>query len=234
MRYNYTMFQDDPNIIQLEEKIFWYKNFISKDQVDLVNSKSPVLELSNHWFDEIEFKVTEFIPELVPVWDKVSEFLYPEYVIHPMASMLYFGPGAQMLPHCDSPGEEMTDELTVPDVWATCCVLSWGACVYFGEFTGGEIYYPNQNIEIPVQPGDLVIHGALKSHEHGVRPVKSGVRYTFSNFSLSPEKNPGSFYNYGTKENKERQKDINQWLQPLFKNEKSVVLPEPTKFEKNV
>jgi hypothetical protein len=224
------MFQDDKNITKLDDKIFLYKNFISKEYVDVVNEATAKLEMGNHWFDEIEFKVTAVMPELVPVWNKVSEFLAPEYVIHPMASMLYFGEGKQMLPHCDSPGEDMTEELTVPDVWATCCVLSWGACVYFGDFTGGEIYYPNQGIEVPVQPGDLVIHSALTSHEHGVRPVKTGLRYTFSNFSLKPEKNPGSFYNYGTPEHEERQKNINTWLQPLFKNDKSVILPELTKY----
>lgn len=224
------MFQDDKNLTKLDDKIFLYKNFISKEYVDVVNEATAKLEMGNHWFDEIEFKVTAIMPELVPVWNKVSEFLAPEYVIHPMSSMLYFGEGKQMLPHCDSPGEDMTEELTVPDVWATCCVLSWGACVYFGDFTGGEIYYPNQGIEVPVQPGDLVIHSALSSHEHGVRPVKTGLRYTFSNFSLKPEKNPGSFYNYGTPEHEERQKDINTWLQPLFKNQKSVILPELTKY----
>ena len=224
--YNSYMFKDDPNIIKLDEGIFWYKNFLSKEEVEVINKRTLELNLGTHWFDQIEFKVTSAMPELVPVWNKISEFLAPEYVIHPMASMLYFGEGKQMLPHCDSPGEDMTEALTVPDVWATCCVLSWGACVYFGEFTGGQIYYPNQGIDIAVQPGDLVIHSALTSHEHGVRPVESGVRYTFSNFSLKPEKNPGSFYNYGTKENEERQKNVDQWLQPLFKNEKSVIMPE--------
>jgi hypothetical protein len=178
----------------------------------------------------MEFKLTDHVRELVPVWNKISEFIYPEYVIHPLANMMYFGEGSQMLPHCDSPGEDMTESLTVPDVWGTCCVLSWGVCVYFGEFSGGEVYYPKQNIEIPVQPGDLVIHGALRSHEHGVRAVRSGVRYVFSNFSLKPEKNPGSFYNYGTKENEERQKNIDLWMQPLKDNEKSVVLPDLEKY----
>lgn len=228
------MFQDDPNIIKIDEGIFWYKNFVSKDTVDLINSKASDLGLANHWFEEIEFKITPPLPELVPVWNKISEFLYPEYVIHPIASMIYFRPGTQMLPHCDSPGEGMTEELSVPDVWSTCCVLSWGAIVYFGEFTGGEVYYPNQGVEIPVQPGDLVIHGALKSHEHGVRPVESGERYAFSTFSLKPEKNPGTFYNYGTKENEERQKNMWEWIHPLHENKDSVVMPPLTSYEKNV
>ena len=227
------MFSNNPNIIQLEEKIFWYKNFLTKEEVELVNSKTSELTMSNHWFEEIEFKVTPSIEELIPVWNKVSEFIAPEYVIHPLASMIYFGKGKKMLPHCDSPGEDMNEELTVPDVWGTCCLLAWGVCVYFGEFTGGEIYYPNQNIEIPVQPGDLVIHGALKSHEHGVQPVKSGTRFTFSNFSIKPEKNPGSFYNHGTEQNRIRQNDMGRWLQPLKKNEKSIDMPSLTEYHEN-
>lgn len=224
------MFYDDPNIIKLDKDIFWYKNFVSDKQVEIINKKTSEMELSNHWFDEIEFKVTPPMVELIPVWNKLSEFIAPEYVVHPLASMIYFAEGKKMLPHCDSPGEEMNEELTVPDVWGTCCLLSWGACIYFGDFTGGEIYYPNQEIEIPVQPGDLVIHCALKCHEHGVREVKSGTRYTYSNFSLKAEKNPGSFYNYGTKENILRQKVLGAWLQPLQKNEKSVEMPELTKY----
>lgn len=226
------MFYDNKNILKLEEKIFWYKNFISQEEVNFINEIAEKQKLSNHWFDEIEFKLTSAIKELIPIWNKVSEFIAPEYVIHPMAAMMYFEEGKQMLPHCDSPGEDMNEELTVPDVWGTCCLLSWGVCVYFGEFTGGEIYYPNQQIEIPVQPGDMVIHGALKSHEHGVRVVKSGTRYTYSNFSLKKEKNPGSFYNYGTKENNILQKSIDRWLTPLKINEKSVLLPELTKYNR--
>lgn len=225
------MFSDNPNIIQLEEKIFLYKNFISNDEVELINSiVNKQKDLYNHYFEQIEFKVTELIPDLFPVWNKISELLYPEYVIHPMLHMMCFEEGKQMLPHCDSPGEGMTEDLTVPDVWGTCCALSWGVCVYFGEFSGGEVYYPNQNIEISVQPGDLVIHGALKSHEHGVRAVKSGVRYVFSNFSLKSDKNPGSFYNYGTEEHEERQKSIHKWMTPLKINLKSVILPYLEKY----
>ena len=40
-----------------------------------------------------------------------------------------------------------------------------------------------------------------------------------------------SFYNYGTSENEDRQKNVGLWLQPLFKNEKSVVMPELTKYK---
>jgi hypothetical protein len=220
------MFTDNPNLIKLDEKIFWYKNFLSKEEVDRINNIVKDTSLGDHWFEEIEFKVTPTIPELMDTWNKVSEFLQPTHVIHPLLSMIYFGEGKQMLPHCDSPGEDHAEELTVPDVWSTCCLLDYGVITYFGEFTGGELYYPNQDIVIPVQPGDLVIHGALKSHSHGVKPVTSGMRYAYSNFSVKAEKNPGTFYNYGTPENEARQKDFHDWCNPLIENEKSVKMSE--------
>lgn len=218
------MFKDDKNLIKLSDEIFWYKSFISQEDVEKINKIAYDIDYGNHWFENIEFKVTPAISQLLEFWNKVSNFIAPEYVIHPMLSMLYFGEGKQMLPHADSPGEGNYMDATVPDPWSTVCLLSHGVCLYFGDFTGGEVYYPHQNIEIPVQPGDLVIHGALKTHEHGVRPVKSGIRYTYSNFALPIEKNPGSFYNFGTEEIKEHQKDLFSWLQPLFSNDKSVVL----------
>jgi hypothetical protein len=117
-------------------------------------------------------------------------------------------------------GEDHAEELTIPDVWSTCCLLSWGACVYFGDFEGGEIYYPNRGVEIPVQPGDLVIHGAHSDCEHGVKPTTKGERYVFSNFSLKAEKNPGTFYNYKTPEYyKQLEEDgIGNWAYPLKEN----------------
>ncbi|MGA1046549.1 MAG: hypothetical protein ACO3UU_00935, partial [Minisyncoccia bacterium] len=155
-------FELNPNIIKLDDKIFWYKNFLSPETVDSITGLLMRQNVRPHFFEEIQFKTTDFMPELFPVWEKVSDFIYPDLVIHPLLHTIYFGEGKEMLPHCDSPGEDMEEELTVPDVWGTCCYLSYGVITYFGDFTGGEVYYPHQNIEIPVQPGDLVIHGALK------------------------------------------------------------------------
>jgi hypothetical protein len=56
----------------------------------------------------------------------------------------------------------------------------YGIVVYFNEFEGGEIYYPNQDIEYKPNPGDLIIHSAEEHCLHGVRPVKSDIRYSMS------------------------------------------------------
>jgi hypothetical protein len=214
------MFSDNPNIIKLDEKIFWYKGFMSPEEVAQVNKLASEVKRTRHPFEHVGFWPMSDIQELKPIWDKLSEFLYPEYVIHPALNMIYYPTGAEMKPHCDSPGEDHAEELTIPDVWSTCCLLSWGACVYFGDFEGGEIYYPNRGVEIPVQPGDLVIHGAHSDCEHGVKPTTKGERYVFSNFSLKAEKNPGTFYNYKTPEYyKQLEEDgIGNWAYPLKEN----------------
>jgi len=221
------MFTDNPNIVKLDEKIFLYKNFIPQDKVKQINEILDAQQSMSHYFEEIQFGVTEAQFDLFPVWEAISELLYPEYVIHPLLSTLHFKEGKEMLPHCDSPGEDHTEDLTVPDIWSTCCLLSWGAIVYFGDFTGGEVYYPNQNVEISVQPGDLVIHGALADCMHGVKKVTSGNRYAFSTFSLAADKNPGTFYNYKTPEYYEAIKDLPSWLTPLKENDLSVKIQLP-------
>jgi hypothetical protein len=215
-------FESNPNIIKVADGIFWYKNFLSKEEVEKINEVVMNKKVKPHYFEEIHFETTEHMEELFPIWEKMSEFIYPDLVMHPLLNMIYYAEDVGMEPHCDSPGEDMNESLTVPDVWGTCCLLTYAAITYFGDFTGGEVYYPNQDITVPVQPGDLIIHGALKEHMHGVQGVKSGHRYAFSNFALAPEKNPGSFYNYGTEEYKEYSKNLSQWHTPLQRNEKSL------------
>ena len=104
--------------------------------------------------------------------------------------------------------------LSQPDVYQTCCLLDFGVVAYFGEFDGGEVFYPRVDkngiprdtydeidcFEYKPERGDIVVHSAFDQYEHGVREVTSGIRYAFSNFSLKAEDNPGTFYNYGTPE----------------------------------
>lgn len=221
-----------PNLQRLDEKLYYIPNFISKEEVDYINKllKEREDKSTRHPFGELNYGVTGSLVELFPVWEKVSELLSPQYVVHPLLSMLHYKEGASMEPHWDSPGEGHHEDLTLPDVWSTCCILEFGVCVYFGEFTGGEVFYPKQDILLAVQPGDLVIHGALEDYAHGVKPVLSGSRYTYSNFCLEAVKNPGTFYNYGTEEYKlqtmDRSRIEETWLDPLVLNDQIVILPE--------
>jgi hypothetical protein len=220
------MFQNNKNITKLADKIYIYKQFIPKEKVEEINgimSKNLTEELINYGnkFQNVEWykgKTSILIPELIDVWDAANELISPEYIIHPNLNFQIIRPGdGGMFLHQDSPGENMEEELTQPDRWSTCCIIHYGLVVYFGDFTGGEVYYPRQNLECAVQPGDLVIHGAHTDCEHGVREVTSGIRYAYSNFMLPVEKNPGTFPSYGTPEDLERKKQglTSVWNVPI-------------------
>lgn len=235
------MFFNKPEVTKYADKVFLIKNFLTLEEVKSINDKANSLEkkdfiYENQALDWYKDKTGPDMIELFPIWEKMSEFLYPEYVIHPMMSLLTIRPGDNgMFVHADSPGRDMEEELTQLDRWQTCCIIDYGVITYFGEFTGGEVFYPNISKDgktfqeedyddcliVPVNPGDMVIHGSCHPYEHGVKEVKSGVRYAFTNFMLLADENPGTFDNYKTEEyyNKTKIKSVEEleknWLLPI-------------------
>ncbi len=187
------------------------------------------------WYAE---KVSPPVYNIIEIWEFISELIGPEYVIHPSRNLLTVRPGDQgMFIHSDSPGKGACHLLSQPDVWQTCCVIDFGLVAYFGDFEGGEVFYPNINpdgskkegnfgddcFQYKPEKGDIVIHGAFTDYAHGVREVTSGVRYAFSNFVLKREDNPGTFYAYGTEEyykqiGKKTEEEGQRWMKPLKEN----------------
>lgn len=53
---------------------------------------------------------------------------------------------------------------------------------YNDEFDGGELYYPQHDIEIKPEPGLAVAHPGDIHFLHGVRPITSGERWTTPSF----------------------------------------------------
>lgn len=232
------MFKDNPNIEQIGTNVFVYRNFVPEELVKTINDKMATYELEDYkiqngevainWYSEKSSKLT---PELFPVWDMITELLAPEHCIHPNLSLLAMRPGDTMFVHSDSPGRDMEEDLTQPDRWNTCCIIEYGVCVYFGDYEGGEIYYPNISakdgstlinhdtdpdcLTYAAKPGDLVIHGSTHPWEHGVREVKSGIRYCYSNFSVFSHENPGTFPVPGSEEELSRRSDPGLWMTPL-------------------
>lgn len=237
------MFKNHPTFQELAEKVFILKGAIPKEKVEMVNNlmKDPANHNSRRsqdhdieWFTENN--ETPSIPEMFEIWEMMSDAIYPDHVIHPQLSMMISRPGEPgMFVHSDSPGKDMDEDLVSEDRWSTCCNLEYGIIAYFGEFTGGKVYYPHlykdgtvrpeeverddlDCFEIQPEPGDIVIHSACHPYEHGVRPVDSGIRYAFANFMLTPQDNPGTFYNYKTAEYEERVKNFDEWVVPLKEN----------------
>jgi hypothetical protein len=250
-------FRKNPNIEQIAPKLFVYRNFIKGDLLDKINNllknhtDDPFVEHNVDWYQN---RLTTLIPEIHEVWELASELIYPELCIHPQLFLLRAKVGDPgMYYHSDAPGKphencgpicgtcEITSKnLISPDMWNTCCRLHYGLIIYFGDFEGGEVYYPNFNKEVEfmgdlkalkngeelcIKPGngDLIIHGAHGDYSHGTKEITSGMRFAFSNFVLPSHTNPGTFYNYKTPEYENQIKHIKEdpdarwrsWTHPI-------------------
>jgi len=236
-----------PDDYGTQSGVFIFKGFFTDEECKTVEDELKDYDMKDKYRDTLiswyANKVSPPLASIHPLWEKASELLYPEYVMHPQGNVLIITPEMNegMFTHSDSPGKGECHRLSQVDVWKTCCELDFGLVGYFGDFQGGEIFYVNIDKSgnrtdgigdtncLTIQPerGDLVIHGAFAPHAHGVKPVSSGRRYAFSNFVLKAEDNPGSFYNYKTPEYYEQIKDKDTltleqftgiWMKPLKEN----------------
>lgn len=57
-------------------------------------------------------------------------------------------------------------------------------CIYYlnDDYEGGELYFPNQGIEIKPKPGNLYFFPGDRYYVHGVKEIISGNRYTCPTF----------------------------------------------------
>lgn len=244
------MFYDDPRCIKIAPRIYKFENIIPKEIYDPLYAVAQTFEKGsnpNMWSvrDWYADKMSPPFKETFPLWKFMSEIIYPEIVIHPVRNMMVTGPDDEgMFIHTDSPGKGNCDLLLEIDQWSTCCELEYGMIAYVGEFTGGELYYPNINpdgtektgdlridekklsepcLVVPVKAGDIVLHGACSPYDHGTKAPTSGIRYAFSTFALLAEDNPGTFFNYKSPEWMEQignmadptEKDLNDWNAPF-------------------
>lgn len=250
------LFYDRPDCLNLspyvddygtKSGVFVFKKYISEDLINSVEEflnaeKSEILENPLNLINWYEGKGTGLPPRLIEVWESLSDLIGPEWVIHPSASILKTKPGDNgMFIHSDSPGKGACHLLSQTDTYKTCCELDYGLVAYFGDFEGGEVFYPDINpdgtkkdqfqiidpeapcLEYKPEKGDVVIHCAFDPYSHGVREITSGTRYAYSNFVLKAKDNPGTFHNYGTPEYNEqigdkKQATVLKWLEPLKPN----------------
>jgi hypothetical protein len=247
------MFYDRPDCINpsphiddygAKSGIFIIKNVIPKELIEKIENGlnktpkdlNPFDQSLISWYSK---KTAYNIDGTMDLWEFISKLIGPELVIHPCISYLRVRPGDDgMFIHSDSPGKGACHLLSQADRWSTCCLLDYGVCAYFGDYEGGEIFYPSINpdgtikaegnsqegcFEYKPEKGDIVIHSAFEPYSHGVREVISGTRWVFSNFALKAEDNPGTFYNYGTEEyfkqiGNKTPEEIKTWHTPLVEN----------------
>ncbi len=99
----------------------------------------------------------------------LSEDIYPEYL-----GLVKWEIGDVQHPHAD--GEELNGKHQF--YWR-----NFGCVLYLNDdYDGGEIYFPNQNIQIKSKPNTLVFFPGTLEFLHGVNPITKGIRYTLTSF----------------------------------------------------
>jgi len=178
------MFKDNPNFKKIDDEIYVWEDFLTPDEqkfyFDLAESVTE--EEWHAHYNPNEFwngKASENKLPIYEIGNRINKILEPEYVVPPTGVITRTPLGQGMYVHKDR-GEEGYEDML--NDFGTCTCIDYGALVYFGEWEGGELYYPQRNIEFKPKAGSLIIHSALDAYEHGVKPVTAGKRYLYTNF----------------------------------------------------
>jgi hypothetical protein len=169
---------------EIGDQVYVYKGFLSKEEVDKYLN---IIFSQKEWIDGAQFNKQTIETFGNPIFGNILKRIQDEIV--PEKMFLEFTPGVMKIkvgkgmeehsddcPYC----WKMRDpKITINDIESKRCVV-YGIVVYFSEFTGGEIYYPEQDIIFTPEPGDLIIHATNKYCKHGVKPVISGTRYSMA------------------------------------------------------
>jgi len=175
------MFNNKDGFKELANGIYLYENFLTEEQIKSLLNKAENLneEDWNHpntveWYSN---KNSSTIDELAPIHEKAQNIFSPTHSLTPSMVFQRMFPGDSMFEHRDTSGD---DPVTANDDYGTCHIIEYGVVIYFSNFEGGEIYYPDLGIEYKPKPGDLLVHRATITH--GVKEVISGNRYVYANF----------------------------------------------------
>lgn len=124
--------------------------------------------------EEVREKLIKLIVSIRSVVEKTSISDQKLFIEYPQ--FVKWENKVELTPHADNIEQDGVTPNASP--WR-----SHGSVLYFNSsFVGGELYYPNLNIEVKPEPGMLVVHPADLKFTHGVRKVESGVRQTLSVF----------------------------------------------------
>jgi len=152
-----------------------YKNFSNYTKLWGERTHSNVWSgrvIYNNQFENLQeenFNLLYSINKKISLDYNLSEDIYPDYL-----GLVKWEIGDAQHPHAD--GEEINGKH----------IFYWRnfGCVYYlnDDYEGGEIYFPNQNIQIKPKPNTLVFFPGTLEFLHGVKPITKGIRYTLTSF----------------------------------------------------
>lgn len=134
----------------------WSQRIIFADQVE---------ELKN-----LNYKFLLKVEQAIKSEINIDKEIWPDYL-----GLVKWRTGDVQYPHADS---ESPDGEKHPFFWRNF------GCVYYlnDNYQGGEIYFPNQNLEIKPKPNTLVFFPGTLEYLHGVKQITEKTRFTLTSF----------------------------------------------------
>ncbi|NDF29896.1 MAG: 2OG-Fe(II) oxygenase [Nitrososphaeria archaeon] len=184
----------DDNIIYYENVLDFPKNFIDKiEELDLINNNINQLSKWSEWnasnenkkygitkngnFSSMQYNTKEDIETSLLIYKikAISDLCFANYMKETNCNFLklpdYFSirkydTSVDMGEHVDA--EDPTDK--------SHPVIS-GVLYLNDSYTGGEIYFKNQNIKIKPSAGSMVMFPSYRPYTHHPMPVTEGDKY---------------------------------------------------------
>jgi len=172
---------------EIGKNIYVYNNFLSNEECDLI--VEDILKLNeDDWAIPPQSTAKGYFGTIKPI-ESILDIR--KKIIPLLTEGNYFkfvGRGKKLLkgtarkPHTDifqyQDVADKSDEYVEGQDFDRADLVTYGIILYFNEFEGGEIFYPNQGgLQYKPKKGDLLIHGAEEECRHGVKEVLSDVRY---------------------------------------------------------
>jgi len=217
------------NIVELE-------NFITKEEVDFlensarqitiwdvteshVNENGTVIYDASYWKDRVATGPTldKNNPKIVPLLDELFQRLKPIVedffkveVKSTGQTIVKWNPGQYQLPHADKelhsgPDAGMPNDFPNYDIASLFYIND--------DYEGGELYFPNQKVQIKPKKGAAYFFPGDMNYVHGVTEVRNSVRFTCPFFweilkhtgNIKPNKNEQYYRIFPT------DKEISKW-----------------------
>lgn len=170
---------------EIGKDIYLYKSFLSKDEAkNFADIASSLKE--EDWYSDGFITHSIVVPEIDLVMEKISSIVPEGMDFGPQKCFVRMLPGDTWGYHADNyKYQETLDKASLyvdGEPFELVKNSMYGIVIYYSEFEGGEIHYNRQDIEFKPSPGDMIVHSSLEHCFHGVKEVKSGIRYSSGPF----------------------------------------------------
>ena len=165
------------------DKIFKVDQIASKEELEFIVDTASTMDIwdNSHqnetWFNRVSDlqKMQECAPKTYKLIEKIQEIFmdqvcsfYDVNVMTPSPSIARWFVGNLQYPHAD--------KTSYPD-------YDIGSVIYLNnDYEGGEIYFPQHNLEIKPVAGNAFAFPGDEYYIHGVKEITSGTRYTLPIF----------------------------------------------------